>query len=63
MKAFDFLSVLKEKLSVSCIACGMCEKACENGAIKVVDNLATIDYDLCTACGKCKEACKRGAII
>ena len=48
---------------VSCIACGMCEKACENGAIKVVDNLATIDYDLCTACGKCKEACKRGAII
>ena len=47
---------------VSCIACGMCEKACESGAIKVVDNVAVIDYALCTACGKCKDACKRGAI-
>ncbi len=49
--------------AVSCIACKMCEKACENGAVKVIDNVAVIDYSLCTACGKCKEACKRGVIV
>lgn len=47
----------------SCIACGMCERVCESGAIKVVNNLAVIDYSLCTGCGKCKEACKRGCIV
>lgn len=49
--------------SVSCIACKMCERACESGAIKVIDNLAVIDRSLCTGCGKCKAACKRGVII
>ena len=48
---------------VSCIACKMCEKACENGAIKVTDNVAVIDRTLCTECGKCKTVCKRGVII
>ena len=49
--------------SVSCIACKMCERACESGAVKVIDNLAVIDRTLCTGCGKCKAACKRGVII
>lgn len=49
--------------SVSCIACKMCERACESGAVKVIDNLAVIDRSLCTGCGKCKAACKRGVII
>ena len=49
--------------SVSCIACKMCEKACESGALKVIDNLAVIDRTLCTGCGKCKAACKRGVIV
>ena len=48
---------------VSCIACGMCEKNCEAGAIKVIDNVAVIDYNLCTGCGKCATVCKRKAII
>ncbi len=48
---------------VSCIACKLCEKACESGALKIVDNLATIDYSICNGCGKCKEACKRGVLI
>ena len=47
----------------SCIACTMCEKQCENGAIKVIDNIAVIDYSLCNGCGKCKEVCKRNVII
>ena len=48
---------------VSCIACKMCEKVCESGAVKVTDNVAVIDYSLCTGCGKCKTACKRKVII
>lgn len=40
-----------------CIACGKCEKSCPTEAIKVVDNLATIDYDKCISCGKCREVC------
>lgn len=48
---------------VSCIACRMCEKQCELGAIKIVDNLAVIDHSLCNGCGKCKEVCKRGVLI
>ena len=47
----------------SCIACTMCEKQCENGAIKIIDNIAVIDYSLCNGCGKCKEICKRNVII
>lgn len=48
---------------VSCIACRMCEKQCEHGAIKIENNLAVIDHSLCTGCGKCKAVCKRGVLI
>ena len=47
----------------SCIACSLCEKQCEVGAIKIIDNLAVIDYSLCTGCGKCKEVCRRSVIL
>lgn len=47
----------------SCIACVKCEKSCEHGAIKVIDNVAVIDYGICTGCGKCKEVCPRGVIV
>lgn len=40
-----------------CIACRKCEKACPTGAIKVIDNLAAIDYDLCNGCGICAGIC------
>ena len=46
-----------------CIACGKCERVCPEGAITVVDNLATIDYSKCTGCGKCKAACPVHCII
>lgn len=48
---------------VSCIACRLCERSCEYGAIKVIDNIAVVDNELCTGCLKCKEACKRGVLI
>lgn len=46
-----------------CIACRMCEKNCENGAITVINNLAVIDYNKCTNCGKCKEICPKKVIV
>lgn len=49
--------------SVGCIACKMCEKVCEFDAIKVVDNIAHIDYNKCTYCGKCVEKCPKKIIL
>lgn len=47
---------------VGCIGCKKCEKACEAGAVTVVDGYAVIDPRLCTACGACTEVCPRGII-
>lgn len=51
-----------EVCKVSCIACGMCERTCEKGAIKVTGNVAVIDYSLCNDCGACAEKCPRKCI-
>ena len=48
--------------SVGCIACKKCEQVCPEDAIKVIENLAIIDYDKCTSCGKCIEVCPRNII-
>ena len=45
-----------------CIGCRMCERVCESGAVKVVDNRAVVDYSKCTGCMKCVEVCKVGCI-
>ena len=50
-------AVTRKACSNGCIGCMKCEKTCPNGAIKVKDNLATIDYSLCTGCGECVEVC------
>jgi len=46
----------------ACIACRKCEKLCPEGAIKVENNLATIDYSKCTGCGACAEGCPTGCL-
>ncbi len=43
--------------SVGCIACHKCEKSCPVSAIKVIDNLAVIDYNVCDNMGECFKAC------
>ena len=35
---------------------------CEQGAIRLENNLAVIDYDKCISCGKCAEKCPVKAI-
>ncbi|MBR2353935.1 MAG: RnfABCDGE type electron transport complex subunit B [Clostridia bacterium] len=46
----------------ACIGCKKCEKTCALEAIKVVDQLAQINYDTCTGCGACAEACPVGCL-
>jgi len=45
-----------------CLGFGDCKAACKFDAIKVVDGLATIDYEKCTGCGACAKACPRNLI-
>ena len=45
-----------------CIGCMKCQKECPHEAIKVVNFVATIDYDKCTGCGHCAEVCPRHII-
>ncbi len=56
-------AVVRKECSNGCIACGKCEKACPLDAIKVIDNLATIDYDICEGCGVCVDVCPVGCIV
>jgi electron transport complex protein RnfB len=54
--------VVAKVCKVGCIACRMCEKACTVGAVRVDDELASIDYAKCTNCGACAEKCPRKCI-
>jgi ferredoxin len=47
---------------VGCIGCRKCEKACPTGAIKVENNLASIDPEKCENCGECVKVCPTHAI-
>lgn len=56
-------AVVGKVCSGGCIGCKICEKNCPNGAVKVENNLAVIDYEKCTGCGICAEKCPKNAII
>jgi len=56
-KSQDLGKQVMEVCKVGCIACRKCEKACPVGAIKVVDNLAVIDYNICDNRSECLKAC------
>ncbi len=53
---------MKQKCSVGCIGCKICEKNCPAGAIKVKNNLASIDYKKCINCGLCAVKCPKKII-
>ena len=55
--------ILRRICQIGCIGCKICEKTCQHDAIKVVDNLARIDYEKCTGCGDCAEKCPRDLIV
>lgn len=53
---------MKEKCTVGCIGCKICEKNCPTGAITVTDNCAAIDNTKCINCGVCAEKCPKKII-
>lgn len=61
-KSLDFGKVVLDVCCAGCIACHKCEKACPVSAIKVVDNLAAIDYKVCSNRGECFKVCPTKAI-
>lgn len=40
-----------------CIGCGVCEKACRTGAVKIEDGKVIVDESKCNFCGRCFKAC------
>ncbi|MEW6170289.1 MAG: RnfABCDGE type electron transport complex subunit B [Candidatus Omnitrophota bacterium] len=61
--SFDLGKVVMQVCPVGCIACKKCETVCPTSAIKVINNLAVIDYNKCISCGKCVEVCPRKIIL
>ncbi|HZJ58552.1 MAG TPA: RnfABCDGE type electron transport complex subunit B [Clostridia bacterium] len=53
---------VRKYCTVGCIACRICERACEYDAIKVENNIARIDYDKCVNCMVCAEKCPTKSI-
>lgn len=45
----------------SCINCGVCEKACREGAISIEEGVIKLDKSKCNYCGRCAKACPTDA--
>ena len=59
-------AVTRKVCSNGCIGCKKCERVCSIGAIKVIDNVAVIDYEKCPNCedfGICARSCTAGCIM
>ncbi len=56
-------AIARKKCTAACIGCGMCMRKCPQGAIKVENNIARIDYEKCDGCGTCAEVCPAKCII
>lgn len=55
--------IVKDACDIGCIACKLCEKACEYDAVHVTNYLAKIDYNKCVNCGECAKKCPTNVIL
>lgn len=62
-KSIDKGAVTRKTCENGCIGCMKCQKACKFEAIKVENNLASVDLDACKNCGLCAKECPTGAIV
>lgn len=58
----EMFSVRPQVMEVLCVGCGVCERGCPEGAIRVVGKKARIDYDRCIRCYCCHELCPEKAV-
>ena len=48
----------------TCVACGVCMKACPKGAVSIDRGCyAAVDEAKCVGCGLCAKACPAGCIM
>ena len=45
-----------------CLGDGTCAKACDYGAVTVINGVAKVDKDKCVSCGKCVKACPKNIV-
>ena len=45
----------------ACTRCGVCVKACREGAISLVEGTIRLEEDKCTSCGRCLKSCPADA--
>ena len=45
-----------------CLSFGDCVASCKFSAMKIINGLATVNYEKCTGCTACVKACPRGLI-
>ncbi|AKB51361.1 Sulfite reductase-related protein [Methanosarcina barkeri str. Wiesmoor] len=55
-------TVMPKIVEENCVGCKLCEKACKVGAIKVLEDKASIDTEKCILCGACIAACRKDAL-
>ncbi|GHU70961.1 hypothetical protein AGMMS49992_04150 [Clostridia bacterium] len=46
----------------ACTLCGLCVKACRDGALAISDNEVKLDTSKCNNCGRCAKACPTRAL-
>ncbi len=52
----------KKECHEGCLGSGSCQIVCPTNAIKIVDDVATIDPELCISCGACVTECPKSVV-